>query len=110
MAPSKAPIIIAVRASRFEPSSTAVSSPLKTQRSPSTAIPSQMGWNVDDRKLSTQCVRASIPVAAVSGEVIVGQPARMRDEQPDGLGRVDRTPATEPDQAVAPRLAISGQA
>ena len=34
-------------------------------------------------------------------QVVIGQPARMRDEEPDRLGRVDRAPAAEADQAVA---------
>ena len=49
MPPSKAPIIIADRALRFDASRTAVSSPLKMCRRPSTAMPSQIGWKVVER-------------------------------------------------------------
>ena len=54
--PSNAPVIRAVRAARLAPSRTTVSNPWKMCRNPSTAIPSQIGWNGVARKLSTQWV------------------------------------------------------
>ena len=49
MPPSRAPIIIDLRASRSEPSWTLCSRPLETCRRPSSAMPSQIGWKVVER-------------------------------------------------------------
>ena len=40
-------------------------------------------------------------VLTPSGQVVVGQPAGMGDQQPDRLGGIDRAAAADPDQAVA---------
>ena len=48
-------------------------------------------------------------VLTASGQVVVGEPPGMRDQQPDRLGGIDRTAASESDQSVAARVAIAIQ-
>ena len=46
------------------------------------------------------------PIEAPGGEVVVGQSARVRDQQPHGLRRVDRAPPSQPDHTVATPVVV----
>ena len=46
------------------------------------------------------------PVEAPGGEVVVGQAARVRDQQPHALRRVDRAAPSQPDHPVATLVAV----
>ena len=53
---------------------------------------------------------AVIRVEPAGRQVVVGQAARVRGQQPDGLRRVDRAAAAQADQAVAPPVAVGVEA